>query len=165
MTNLDMERRALLLALALTLPLILYGIPYAYAATISSSYVVNAAELFVPAHSGASSTAFCHAGDYATGGGFLNVGPIGVVLVTESAPPQVAGQPSAWRVNYYNQDPVNQFEVGSAFAICQTPITVAGIGVPEFGSLYVAIALGAVLYFLLSKRFTRSPTIPRQVKT
>jgi hypothetical protein len=38
-------------------------------------------------------------------------------------------------------------------AVCQTPVTVAGVSVPEFGSLYVAIALGAVLYFLLARRF------------
>jgi hypothetical protein len=43
--------------------------------------------------------------------------------------------------------------------ICQTPVTVAGIGVPQFGSLYVAIALGAVAYFLMSRRFARTPTI------
>jgi hypothetical protein len=49
-----------------------------------------------------------------------------------------------------------------AFAICQTPITVAGIGVPEFGSFYVAIALGAVVYFMLSRRLARSPTISPQ---
>lgn len=35
------ERRALLLALALTLPLLLYGVPYAYAAQTSSSYTVE----------------------------------------------------------------------------------------------------------------------------
>jgi len=46
-----------------------------------------------------------------------------------------------------------------AQVICQTPINVAGIGVPQFGSLYVAIALGAVLYFLLSKRFAGRPSL------
>jgi len=43
------------------------------------------------------------------------------------------------------------------------PITVAGIGVPEFGSLYIAIALGAVLYFLLARRYSGRPTISAQV--
>jgi hypothetical protein len=44
--------------------------------------------------------------------------------------------------------------------VCQTPIAaVAGVSVPQFGSLYVAIALGAVAYFMLSRRFARTPTI------
>jgi hypothetical protein len=46
-----------------------------------------------------------------------------------------------------------------AEVICQTPLTVAGIGVPEFGSLYVAIALGAVVYFVMSRRLARRPTM------
>jgi hypothetical protein len=45
------------------------------------------------------------------------------------------------------------------WVVCQTPITVAGIGVPEFGSLYVAIALGAVVYFVMSRRLARRPTM------
>jgi hypothetical protein len=45
------------------------------------------------------------------------------------------------------------------YAVCQMPIAVGGISVPEFGSLCVAIALGAVAYFMLSRRFARRPTI------
>jgi hypothetical protein len=49
--------------------------------------------------------------------------------------------------------------------ICQSAVTLpAGIGVPEFGSLYVAIALGAVVYFMMSRRFARRPTMSGQVK-
>jgi hypothetical protein len=33
------------------------------------------------------------------------------------------------------------------------------VGVPEFGSLYVAIALGALVYFMLSKRYARRPLV------
>jgi hypothetical protein len=51
----------------------------------------------------------------------------------------------------------------TAGAVCQTPITVAGIGVPEFGSLYMAIALGAVAYFLMARRLARSPAVPARV--
>jgi hypothetical protein len=36
-----MEKRALILALALTIPLALYGIPYAYASVTSSDYVIQ----------------------------------------------------------------------------------------------------------------------------
>jgi len=48
------------------------------------------------------------------------------------------------------------------WAFCQSPITVAGIGVPQFGSLYLAIALGAMVYFVLSKRIARDPTTPNR---
>jgi len=42
-----MERRALVLALALTLPLALYGVPYAYAATTQSTYIVTSDSRFI----------------------------------------------------------------------------------------------------------------------
>ena len=38
-------------------------------------------------------------------------------------------------------------------AVCQVPITVAGVSVPEFASLYLAIAIAVVAYFMLSGRF------------
>jgi hypothetical protein len=53
----------------------------------------------------------------------------------------------------------------TAQVTCQSPITVAGIGVPQFGSLYVAIALGVVVYFILSRRYAGRPTISAQVET
>src|SRR6267378_1605501 len=62
-----MERRAIILALALTLPLALYGVPYAYAVTTSSTYLVHdsaaatTSTLVVRVH--------CTTGDYATGSG------------------------------------------------------------------------------------------------
>jgi hypothetical protein len=48
--------------------------------------------------------------------------------------------------------------VSYVYVVCQTPITVAGIGVPQFGSLYIAIALGAVVYFLLVRRYASPKT-------
>jgi hypothetical protein len=51
-------------------------------------------------------------------------------------------------------------EINDVWAICMTPVTVAGIGVPEFGSLYAAIALGAVVYFMLSRYSSRKPSLP-----
>jgi hypothetical protein len=77
--------------------------------------------------------------------------------IAQGGPP-----PNSWDVQV-----VNQFALGStagAQVVCQTPIVVAGIGVPEFGSLYMAIALGALVYFMLSRQFTRRPTISAKVK-
>jgi hypothetical protein len=45
--------------------------------------------------------------------------------------------------------------VTEVYTIFQSPITVAGIGCPSSASLYVAIALGAVAYFMMSRRFAR----------
>jgi hypothetical protein len=150
-----MEKRALVLALALTLPLALYGIPYAYAATTSSSYQVKGDFIFIPANFGTGiAHANCQNGDYATGGGFSQGG--GFDILSSEATSDT--NPGGWSVNAQNPS-ANTHLFVRADAICQTPITVAGIGVPEFGSLYVAIALGAVAYFMLSRRFGRKPTI------
>jgi hypothetical protein len=153
-----MEKRAVILALALTLPLALYGIPYAYAATSSSSYVVKADSFpLTNAH------VHCNAGDYATGGGGRT--RAGSTLTTYTEPetwngvsyvPTVSGTPNAWGAEAN--------DILTVFVVCQTPITVAGIGVPEFGSLYVAIALGVIVYFFLSRQFARRPTISAGAK-
>ena len=162
-----MEKRALVLALSLTLPLAIYGIPYAYAAT-SSSYVVSTSHTLVstdvpPTDLGVS----CHSGDYATGGGAGSDGDTTAVVPTFSGPTRggsviASGQPNGWRAGFNYPNPAGTFFAGiqlNVFAVCQAPITVAGIGVPEFGSLYVAIALGAVLYFMLSRQFARRPAV------
>jgi hypothetical protein len=165
-----MERRAAVLALALTLPLVLYGVPYAYAVTTSSTYVVNdvasatTSSLVVRVH--------CNTGDYATGGGVEATGA-DVVAVGFSEPlffdgtnyfTVVGGQPNAWVGGAHTTSGANVGMIVRAWVVCQTPITVAGIGVPEFGSLYAAIALGAVAYFMLSRRFARRPTISAEVQ-
>jgi hypothetical protein len=176
-TNLAMEMRALVLGLALTLPLALYGIPYAYAATTSSSYVVESdsshSTTVQPLTTG-NNAVLCNPGDYATGALYMLwgfQGSPGVIAAIHGTNDPTGntfvgiGTPHGVVVSVYNPNSNFGYTVKfTAGAICQTPITVAGIGVPEFGSLYVAIALGAVLYFLLSKRFTRRPTISGQVK-
>jgi hypothetical protein len=153
-----MEKRALVLALALTLPLGLYGIPYAYATTTSTTYRVFTSNTINPGGV-FTVTALCHSGDYATGGSASQ--PFGVTI-TGSAP-HGDSPPNGWDGYFYNPEsgPVTV----TTFVVCQTPITVAGIGVPQFGSLYVAIALGAVAYFMLSRRFARRSTISAQVDT
>jgi hypothetical protein len=159
-----MERRALVAALALTVPLLLYGVPYAYAVTTSSTYLVNdfagstTNSLVVRVH--------CNTGDYATGGGAEALGA-DVVAVSFSEPLffdgtnyfiAVSGQPNAWVGGGHTTSGANVEMIVRAWVVCQTPITVAGIGVPEFGFLYVAIALGAVVYFMLARRFAGRPT-------
>ena len=156
-----MERRALILALGLTLPLVLYGVPYAYALA-SSSYDVFSDHAALPTAFGSGTTACTNPGDYITGGGYQTNGAIGPgeVYIYGSHPtlPDGGPNPSAWIVFWYNFDATRTNGV-LVYAVCQTPVTVAGVGVPEFGSLYVAIALGAVAYFMLSRRFARRPTI------
>jgi len=155
-----MERRALVLALALTVPLALYGIPYTYASTFSSSYE-NRSLGTVDAHSNTAGLARCNSGDYGTGGGYIVNDPN--VQISLSAPAtgttlDFDGQrPDAWIVHVWN--PGSSSSGFSAYVICQTPILVAGISAPEFDSLYVAIALGALVYFMLSRRMARRPLL------
>jgi hypothetical protein len=149
-----MEKRALVLALALMLPLALYGIPYAYATTVSSGYVnlrvtnnVTEAEVF------------CNPGDYATGGGGFATQAVNLShSVLKGGGFFVNGtRPDGWIFGTLVSSSTLVVHVN-----CQTPITVAGIGVPQFGSLYVAIALGAVVYFMMASRFARRPTLSAQ---
>jgi hypothetical protein len=164
-----LEKRALVLALALTLPLALYGIPYAYATTMSSTYVATKQTDVPPA--GASDQVKCNTGDYTTGvGGYDHMGD-GVLVVTNITPigppgwtNLFSGSPGGFLYSVASHEPIAT-DTMEFHAICQTPISVAGIGVPQFGSLYVAIALGAVVYFMMARRFAGRPTVSAQVKT
>jgi len=152
-----MKTRALVLALALTFPLALYGIPYAYAATTSSTYTVDGPTSTITPGSHQALYADCNQGDYVTGGGYSG-GLTTNIVVSISQPDRGVG----WGIEVYNTGSTFNIDA-NAVAVCQTPITVAGIGVPEFGSLYVAIALGALLYFALSRKFSRGPTMSAKV--
>jgi len=169
-----MERHALVLVLALMVPLALYGIPYSYAVTTSSSYVVKSSASAAASSFGIT-TSSCNPGDYATGGSILqgtssHSGITGFpsqlvvywdVPTVAGVPAQTGEKPDSWIGEVFNTDSVgaHSYEVT---VVCQTPIAVAGVGVPEFGSLYVAIALGAMVYFVLSRRFTRRPSLLAQ---
>jgi len=163
-----MERRALVLALALALPLVLYGIPYAYAIAASSTYVATQTTVVPP--SGASDVVKCNPGDYTTGvGGYdqMGNGLLVVTNITPVGPPYwtniYSGSPAGYEYSILSHGSGAPYEV-KFYAICQTPIPLpAGIGAPEFGSLYAAIAIGAVAYFLMAKRFAKSPTVPAGV--
>jgi hypothetical protein len=156
-----MEKRALVLALALTLPLALYGIPYAYAATTQSTYVVRGF-LSIPANGNNSIALRCSSPSdstlhFAAAGGTAGVSVTEAIWLNSFGNAPATGDiPNGWEIFMHN--PNNGIDDTTVWIACQSPITVAGIGVPQFGSLYVAIALGAILYFLLSRRFARGPT-------
>jgi len=164
-----MERRALVAALAMTLPLALYGVPYVYASTTQSTYVINSDLVFVSPmghhnfHVGCSSPSdFTQ--HFAVASFANNVFPsvFGELVNSGLNFPADGDVPNGWNVDVKNTDSAPQsFKVQ---IICQSPITVAGIGVPQFGSLYAAIALGAVVYFMLSRRIARRPTVSAEVK-
>jgi hypothetical protein len=167
-----MERRAVVVALALTLPLALYGIPYAYAST-QSTYVVASSYTSVGASASHTFIVMCsNPLDYTVrfaideGSGNIPAYPNsnGVLLNSAGSHILTTGDvPNGWEVtvqNTYSSTLLMNLDI-----ICQTPVTVAGIGVPEFGSLYVAIALGAVVYFMLSRRFARRTTVSALVQS
>jgi hypothetical protein len=159
------ERRALVLALALTLPLALYGIPFAYAASTQTTYVVNSDNVSIaPADIKNIVVACTSSSDFALHYGHQHVEIISVYGAYPMRSAVFAANtgdiPNGWSVALHNTQafPISDY----VYILCQSPVTVAGIGVPQFGSLYVAIALGAVAYFMLSKRFTKRPDVLRQ---
>jgi len=152
-----MERRALVLALALTLPLALFGVPYAYAATTQSTYVVLVGDN-IASHSTVGELVRCLSPSDSTQHFALFLSSpftmtvVGSFLTNSGGAEASTGEvPNGWVVTLHNPETSPQ-AVGVQI-VCQSPITVAGIGVPEFGSLYVAIAIGAVAYFLLARRY------------
>lgn len=150
-----MKRRVLVAALALTLPLLLYGVPYAYAAFTSTYVKTGTGTGFAYAH--------CNTGDYATGGG----GRVDNLVTPLRVSAPVVGnvyaadneQPDGWIAISGPADVVPSVDT---WVVCQHPATVAGVTVPEFGQLYLAIALGALVYFLLARRY--SSTKPFSVR-
>jgi hypothetical protein len=164
-----MERRALVVALALTLPLALYGIPFGYAAATQSTYAVattqdcisNACTFIVPLTCNSPSDYSLQYGVYydrlpsdARVDGAIPTNSAGLPVSTNEVP-------NGWRINVVSGAP----EKINFAVICQSPIPLtAGIGVPEFGSLYAAIALGAVLYFMMARRYARRSAVLAQNK-
>jgi hypothetical protein len=151
-----MEKRAFVLVLALTLPLLLYGIPFAYAVTAQSTYVVRSVNIVIAASDIQGVSVQCTSpSDYTLHYIHLQDELISV----HSADPLNSGgfgvntgeTPNGWSVALHNTQAFQVLDVVTIF--CQSPITaVAGVSVPEFGSLYVAIALGAVIYFVLARQ-------------
>lgn len=155
-----MERRALVVALALTLPLALYGIPFAYAATNTSTYQITSPVVAIVSGETIGATALCNPGDVATGGGFADLGGIGLsfgLFVGTDRNSNPSSNPVAWEV--IATDNTRSADTFVSYAECQTPITVAGVSVPEFGQLYLAIALGALVYLIVARRYASTPRI------
>src|SRR6267143_1948756 len=131
-----MERRAALLALALTLPLALYGIPYAYASATSDHVVLST--LTVTSLNSATVIVNCPSVDYAVSGGYT---PAGFALSkdnVEELPYIIANYPTLGGVQTVTgQTPDGWAFVGAngatidhmatVWVVCQTPVTVAGI--------------------------------------
>ncbi len=148
-----MRKARTLALLALVAPLLLFSGGYAYAAVTTSSYMVHNF-VTIPNDSTIHEVdAVCNSGDYAVGGGTNTaVGNLNEVVLgaipTFGASHSISGTPDRWTAIVRNSGAVSD-ELDVA-VVCQTPVTVAGITVPEFGSLYAAIALAAVVYFGLS---------------
>jgi len=169
-----MRKGRLLLALSLVIPLGVYFVPYAYAAQTVTTYSVHSPPDTIKAHNTAFYDVKClGSSDYSAAFPALSTvqGPA-VTLdskpglsIYSLAPLNSAGAPAAdgqtvngWEVFVAN---TNSFDListrGLVIILCTNPVTVAGIGVPEFGQLYTAIALGAVVFFMLSRRASRTP--------
>jgi hypothetical protein len=160
-----MQKRALVLALALTVPLALYGIPYAYAASVGQTTVILTSHTIAAGDvAPIDLIANCPTGDYATGGGAgHDLDTIALVPAfsgpTRGGFPTFSGTPDGWYGSFQFISATGLVGgVLEVFAVCQAPIVVAGIGVPQFGSLYIAIALGAAVYFLLARRYASPKT-------
>jgi len=163
----DMERRALVLALALTLPLALYGVPYAYAATTQSTYVV-VKQADVGPFSDVLTGVRCSSPldstqhfavfppDFSLQDSFTISVRYSWLNNSAGGDARTGDNPNGWTVALHN--PSARDLLVNLQIVCQSPITVAGISVPEFGSLYVAIALGAVAYFALSRQYPGTRT-------
>ena len=167
-----MERRSLVLAVSLALPLLLYGIPYAYAATTSTQSTYTVTTQITMAGNTLNSLVHLQClspTDYTDHFTTDPSNPTDIhvrgshMLKSNGALALTGDNPNGWIINLQNSYP-NDLDA-TVQIVCQSPVTVsvAGIGVPEFGSLYAAIALGAVIYFALSRQYAGKRAAQAQV--
>jgi hypothetical protein len=134
-----MEKRAIVLALALMLPLALYGVPYVYASVSTSDHVVHST-LTVSGLGNNDVNIACPAGDYAVSGGykphFFQIGTISGVGSDVKAFPEIVSTfptlvgaptstgetPDGWKFEAGNAD--STADTADVWVVCQTPITV-----------------------------------------
>jgi hypothetical protein len=143
-----MKKDLKILVLVLLVPLMVFGTGYAYAQQTISSYI-NYSSVDVPAgQSSGAVIAYCNAGDFATGGSSAKEAGL---IMDGSAPFPIAlgATPQGWTASGVN--PTGAPLQLTVYAVCMSPITLAGIGVPEFGSMYMAIILAAAVYFALTR--------------
>ena len=167
-----MERTALILVLALALPLAFYGIPYASAVVAQTTYVVEGGPHTIPPHGTFNMNIQCSSPSdsalhFFTGTTTLttpttiinNQPPLFAIPLNSAGAIALTGDnPNGFVIGFRNNFEVVGDNV-RGWIICQSPITIAGISVPEFGSLYLAIALSAVVYFFLARRNTAAKPV------
>jgi hypothetical protein len=142
-----MKKDQKVLILMLIVPLFLFGTGYAYAQQITSTYIAYSLTS-VPAGQTSTTNAYCNSGDFATGGDTA-FGP-GLISGGGAPIPIVQGAtPVGWTGTAEN--PTGSPGSLVAYAICMSPTTVAGIGVPEFGFTYIIMILGVAVYAILTK--------------
>jgi hypothetical protein len=159
-----MKKKTLALIIVLVVPLALYFIPYAYAATtIQNTYAENSAPQNLASGAGSSFVVQCAStSDFTLH--YIDSHPglvktVHVISLNSARNPINNGEtPNGWDIGLVNIDagPITE----SVTIFCQTPITtVAGIGIPEFGQLYIAIALGALVFYLMGRYMTRKASV------
>ena len=157
-----MERTALILVLALTLPLAFYGLPYASALVAQTTYVVNGGSAPIAPGGSAAFEVQCSSPSDSTSH-FVNDFPkffnleLSRLLNSAGNLASMGENPNGWFFQVHNTS--TGMLNAQVTIICQTPISLAGISVPEFGSLYAAIALSAVVYFFLARRNTATKPV------
>jgi hypothetical protein len=139
--------------IALSIPVALFGVGYASAQQFATDYVrVNSVPMKVSQTTIASVS--CDPGDLPTGGEYqiheggavAGVGEANVFVVYGSP----LGAPNTWTVvafDHWQRDTL----ILEVYLYCMSPITVAGIGMPEFGSIYIVIILAAAFYSVLTR--------------
>ncbi len=160
-----MKKRVVALALALRLPLALYGVPYTYALTTQSTYGVRTS---LAIGSGVTSEVKIRCLSFSDSTEHYSVSApqfrvdLVELLTSTGTFGSTSDTPNGWDLFLTNTAGSATVDV---FIICESPITVAGIGVPEFGSLYTAVALGAILFFFLSRYMSAKKPISTPAAT
>jgi len=113
----------------------------------------------------------CSGADYATGGavspqegGAVVRGSYPVLFSGGSYSAISSGRPNAWFWEVASTVAPQDDFCNTTYVVCQTPFAVAGVTVPEFGSLYAAIALGAGVHFMLARHHTSRPAVSARVQ-
>jgi len=145
---------------ALTLPLVFYGIPYASAAVAQTTYIVKHSVVLPEAVTSKNEDLQCSSPSDSASHFLIDPpGDLSGIQVTRIIVLDGDGNvaPTGDNPNGYRFGLQKCFGPELSlflYIFCETPITTAGISVPEFGSLYLAIALGAIVYFFLARHYT-----------
>lgn len=142
-----------IMLLALTIPIALFGVGYTYAQQFTTDYVrLNIVPMKVSQATVASVS--CDPGDLPTGGEYqihekgavAKVGKANVFTVYGS-PLGASNTLTVVAFDHRQRDTL----ILEVYLHCISPITVAGISVPEFGSIYSVIILTTAFYTILTR--------------